>query len=122
MATTPESVIAALDALDGPTWLLAGGHDKGAGFATMGSAIVRKAKGAAFYGAAREVLLAAVDDDELPHTTTETLAEALDWCWHRSQPGDNIVLSPACASYDQFVDFADRGETFVRYVRRLADG
>lgn len=119
MATTPESVIAALDALDAPTWLLAGGHDKGADFAAMGQAIVRKAKGVAFYGAARGVLRAAVDGDDLHCATTETLAEALDWCWRLSQPDDNIVLSPACASYDQFVDFADRGESFARHVRRL---
>jgi UDP-N-acetylmuramoylalanine--D-glutamate ligase len=122
MATTPESVIAALDALDGPTWLLAGGHDKGADFAALGEALGRKARGAAFYGAARDVLRAAMDRDAPQCTTTETLAEALDWCWRRSQPGDHIVLSPACASYDQFVDFADRGEIFARYVRRLADG
>ena len=127
MATTPESVIAALDALgcvdgqNGPTWLLAGGHNKGADFAAMGRAMVRRARGAAFFGAARNALHASVDSCELPCTTTETLAEALDWCWQRSQRGDHIVLSPACASYDQFVDFAERGETFVRYVRRLAN-
>ena len=55
-------------------------------------------------------------------TAVETMAEALAWCWDRSRPGDAIVLSPACASKDQFQNCRQRGETFVELVLSLADG
>jgi UDP-N-acetylmuramoylalanine--D-glutamate ligase len=47
--------------------------------------------------------------------------EAFDWCWPRSRPGEAILLSPACASTDQFRNFRHRSEHFVELVRRLAN-
>jgi UDP-N-acetylmuramoylalanine--D-glutamate ligase len=49
----------------------------------------------------------------------DSLDHALDWCWRQSRPGDSILLSPACASLDQFRDYAERGETFTRLVGTL---
>ena len=49
----------------------------------------------------------------------ETLCEALTWCWRRSRPGDALVLSPGCASYDQFRDYRHRAATFVEAARAL---
>jgi UDP-N-acetylmuramoylalanine--D-glutamate ligase len=46
---------------------------------------------------------------------------AFRWAWERSAPGDVILLSPGCASYDWFRNFADRGEQFVRLVQRLVE-
>ena len=51
-----------------------------------------------------------------PCAAVETLEEALQWCWPRSRPGEAIVLSPACASTDQFRNFRQRGERFVELV------
>jgi len=120
-STTPESTRAALAALAAPAWLLAGGQDKGACFRGLGQSIVQKARGAAFFGRARESLRSALgaQDPAFPVATTERMADALDWCWSRSQPGDAILLSPACASYDQFQDFQDRGRQFAKLVRAL---
>jgi len=50
----------------------------------------------------------------------DSLAEALDWCWRESRAGDTILLSPACASYDQFRDFEARGVAFCELVQTLA--
>ena len=47
------------------------------------------------------------------------MEEALEWCWPRSRPGEAIVLSPACASTDQFRNFRHRGERFVELVRAV---
>lgn len=122
-ATTPESTIAAIEALRGPLWLLAGGGDKGADFQPLASAIVRQTRGAAFYGKVRDRLhqQVAACMPEFPCTAVETLNEALDWCWRHSQPGEAIVLSPACSSHDQFQNFRQRGEVFVELVRRVAE-
>ena len=122
-ATTPESTIAALEALRGPVWLLAGGQDKGLDYGDLGAAVVQHARGAAFFGSTRELLTGWVTglDPAFPCTDTETLADALDWCWRRSRPGDCILLSPACSSHDQFCNFRQRGEEFVERIRALAD-
>ncbi len=123
-STTPQATIAALAALDGPTWLLAGGHPKGANFCELAAAIVDNARGTAVFGAARESLRSVLQatDVGFNSSSTEQLADALDWCWQQSKPGDLILLSPACASYDQFRDFIERGEVFGRLVRALGRG
>ena len=121
-ATTPEATIAALESLQGRTWLLAGGSDKGSGFGPLADAITRLTTGAAFFGTVRENLLALVLSRARGFTSNavQTLDEALAWCWQRSRPGENIMLSPACASHDQFRNYRHRGEFFVDCVRKLA--
>jgi UDP-N-acetylmuramoylalanine--D-glutamate ligase len=121
-ATTPESTVAALETLEGRVWLLAGGSDKGIEFGPLTEAIVRCAAGAAFFGDVRRRLLAGVLEREPDFLAAafSTLEESLAWCWVQSQPGDVIALSPACASKDQFQNYRQRGEHFVRCVERLA--
>lgn len=122
-STTPEATIAAVQSLDEPVWLLAGGRNKGLDFGELAAAVVRHARGAAFFGTARQLLRnwVTANNPKLPVTAVETVDEALRWCWQRSRPGDAIVLSPACASGDQFRNFHHRGEKFVELVRELAD-
>lgn len=121
-ATTPESAVAALESLDGPVWLLAGGRSKGFDFGPLAEAIAGRARGAAFFGSSRGELAAGVmaRNAAFDSAVVETLDEALDWCWRRSQPGDSIVLSPACASTDQFRNFHQRGRRFAELVGALA--
>jgi len=122
-STTPEATIAALESLQHPVWLLAGGRDKGVDFGELGAAVVGSARGAAFFGAVRDVLQGrvAAEDPKFPCNATEKLDQALAWCWQRSRPGEAIVLSPGCASGDQFRNFRHRGQRFVELVRALAD-
>ena len=122
-ATTPESTIAALESLDLPIWLLAGGKSKGSDFGPLAAKIVGRARGAAFFGSARSDLLAqiATHAPSFPCAAVESLDEALAWCWSRSGPGEAILLSPACASTDQFLNFRWRGERFVALVGELAN-
>ena len=120
-STTPESTIAALESLVGPIWLLAGGKDKGSDFGGLSAAILRNARGAAFFGSVRNVLKGWVsaENPAFECMATETMAQALQWCWERSRPGDAILLSPGCASTDQFPNFRERGEQFVRLAQGL---
>lgn len=123
MATTPESVIAALDTFAGG-WFLVGGHDKGFDYADMASRLARDASGVACYGAARgkiAALIARAPRRRCALDSFELLDDALAWCWSRASESEAIVLSPACASYDQFRDYRDRGEKFISLVRALAD-
>ena len=122
-ATTPESTIAALKTFDVPVWLLAGGRNKGFDFSSLAASIVRYARGAAFFGSCRGELENAVVARlaEFPCSTHETLAESFDWCLRQSRPGDAIVLSPACASTDQFRNFQHRGEAFREMVSKLRE-
>ena len=123
-STTPDSTVAALTTLGQKTWLVAGGVDKGLDFSAMSAAVIRSARGAAFFGSVRNLLLEQVhgESDSFRCTATETMAEALDWCWQRSEPGDAVVLSPGCASHDQFRNFRHRGRRFEEMVDDLAAG
>ncbi len=121
-STTPRATMAALDALDEPVWLLAGGHPKGADFSDLAGAIVKGARGVGLFGTCRETLRSCIDDARtgFPCSVNEHLTAALDWCWRQSRAGDAIVLSPACASFDQFSDFEARGAMFCALVGALA--
>ncbi len=126
-STTPEATIAALAALAGRAWLLAGGQNKGAAFVALGEAIARGALGACFFGAAGGEMLAAAraaarasPSPPAPLECVETLGQAVQWAWRQSRPGEAILLSPACASFDQFRDYVHRGEVFAARIRELA--
>jgi len=120
-STTPESTIAALESVGKPTILLVGGHDKGFDFTEMIETIGRLTVGAAFFG---EIGPKLHDRLQASHVDCVSIAmlkldDALDWCWHISQPGDAIVLSPGCSSHDQFRNFRARGERFSELVGQL---
>jgi UDP-N-acetylmuramoylalanine--D-glutamate ligase len=120
-ATTPEAAIAALESMDHPTWVLLGGSDKQIDLSALVAVVGRRARGAALFGTVAPKLEALLEA-HAPSTErvrVDSLEKALDWCWRQSQPGDSILLSPACASLDQFRDYAERGETFTRLVRTL---
>jgi len=121
-ATTPESAIAALRSFTCPVWLLAGGYDKGCNLEPLAVEIANRARGAAFFGAVREklwnlVTTVAPSGDFANYTT---LREAFAWSFQHSRAGDAIVLSPACASFDQFRDYAERAECFQQLVHECA--
>jgi len=122
-STTPCATMAALAALSGPVWLLAGGHSKGGDLDQLAVAIAKGARGVALFGAAREAIAQRVRSlgGECDLHCTEHLQDAVAWCYRRSQPGDAVLLSPACASFDQFRDYVDRAAAFRRSVAALPD-
>ncbi len=119
-ATTPEAAIAALNAFDGPIHLIAGGSPKGTPFDELGRAIATRATTAALIGQTAPAIEAAVR--ACPGNRAEilrpaTLAQAVEELRRRAGPGSVVLLSPACASFDLFRSYADRGDQF----RRLAN-
>jgi UDP-N-acetylmuramoylalanine--D-glutamate ligase len=88
----------------------------------MTAKLARQARGVACFGASRQTIAMQIDDQQAPRCACAsfvTMEEALAWCWSHSRAGDAVVLSPACASYDQFRDYRHRGETFAALVRAL---
>ncbi len=120
-ATSPGATIAALAAVEGPVWLLAGGAAKGTCFDKLAATAAKRTRGIAVFGQARNRLQASIAacDRNHPLHAGETMEEALAWCYENSAPGESVLLSPACASFDQFRDFEDRGRRFVQLVDQL---
>ncbi|GAA0580333.1 UDP-N-acetylmuramoyl-L-alanine--D-glutamate ligase [Halomonas salifodinae] len=101
--------------LDGRLILLAGGVGKGADFAPLAAPLARHGREAILFGADAERLEAALSG-RLPLTRVTDLESALARAAAIAAPGDCVLLSPACASLDQFADYQERGEAFRRWV------
>jgi len=120
IATTPQSAISALEAFDQPKIIIAGGYDKNLAFGELGERIGQQAKAAVLMGQTAEKIASSI-----PRNTkiefVDSLAEAVEYARHLAVSGDVVLLSPACASYDMFDNFRQRGEEFIRLVRQIND-
>jgi UDP-N-acetylmuramoylalanine--D-glutamate ligase len=122
-ATTPAAAIEALDAFRSPVVLLAGGYDKQVDLGDFARAIVhRGVKGVALLGqtaeAMRQALREADPDGQVAAKTHVTFDGAFQWAATHSTPGDVVLLSPGCASYDWFPNYETRGDEFCRLVKQ----
>ena len=121
IATTPESTLCAIEALGPGLALIAGGSDKGSSFARLGHAIARRTRGVVLIGNTADTLESAVRavSESTPVIRAANLDEAVKHARVIACPGDSVALSPACASYDMFTHFAERGQRFKDAVRAL---
>jgi len=126
-STTPVSACLALETFAEPVVMLIGGRDKNMSFEALAQLLARRAKGVVCYGEHGCKLYEEVSR-HLPAGAdigrvelAGPLQEAVDKAARLSGPGDVVVLSPACTSYDQFAHYEQRGETFARLVRALPD-
>jgi UDP-N-acetylmuramoylalanine--D-glutamate ligase len=124
-ATTPLSTIRALQAFETPVILLAGGYDKGTPFEELGQVIRTRAKAALVYGKTAPKLARAIEQAARVTPQAPWVAQfpnldaALQQAVTLVAPGDVVLLSPACASYDQFPHYEARGEYFRQLVQNL---
>ncbi len=117
-ATNPDSVIKALDAMDRPVILIAGGRSKGGNFDDLAQLIGRKVKALVLLGEARGELRRAVMDADFQNIyEVETLQDAVDTARRMAIGGDVVLLSPACASWDMFLNYEQRGDLFCNLVK-----
>jgi UDP-N-acetylmuramoylalanine--D-glutamate ligase len=117
-ATNVESAEVALAAFERGVWLLAGGKGKGAPYAPLVAAARGKVKGVLTIGADGPAVAQAFEG-ALPVHPCGTLEAAVKRAQGLATPGDVVLLSPACASYDQFKNFEHRGDVFRALVREL---
>ncbi len=116
--TNVGAVVEALEAVSAPVILIAGGFDKGGDYAPLRKPLAEKVKLAIFIGAARDKMRAALDGASRIEVV-EKLAGAVARAAEVAVAGDTVLLSPACSSFDQFRDYAERGNIFKELVRAL---
>jgi len=119
-ATTPEAAAAALRAFEEPVVLIAGGYDKGVSFAPLAAAAAGRLRAAVVIGQTAEAVAEALGEGgcervEFADNLTGAVAAARRFAW----PGDVVLLAPACASYDMFANYEERGHLFKRLVEEL---
>jgi UDP-N-acetylmuramoylalanine--D-glutamate ligase len=119
-ATTPQSAITAIEAFDQPIIIIAGGYDKNIPFDEFGQKIAEKTKAAILLGQTAQKIADAIAARPKTNTKIEivnSLAKAVELAKQLAANGDVVLLSPACASYDMFDNFEQRGKEFCRLVR-----
>ncbi len=117
-ATTVVALAKALEAFSEPIVLIAGGRNKGAEFNLLRDLVRRRVKTAVLIGEARPILRAAWNG-AAPLIEAESLEEAVRVAAQTAAAGDVVLLAPACASFDMFRDFEDRGNRFKEIVNGL---
>ncbi|MEN6577488.1 MAG: UDP-N-acetylmuramoyl-L-alanine--D-glutamate ligase [Phycisphaerales bacterium] len=124
-ATTPEGTMVALSAFDCPKVLIAGGYDKHTPFGELGGKIASSAKAVVLIGQTARMIGDAVQAaPEAGHRIdirfAGSLAEAVELAGRLAGAGDVVLLSPACASYDMFENYQQRGRQFGELARQFA--
>jgi len=117
-ATNVDAAAKALDAFDGPLWIVLGGKDKGSPYTALREQLAAKAKAALLIGAATPKIVRDLEGS-VRLIDAGTLDRAVALAWREAAPGDTILLAPACASFDQFESYEHRGHAFKELVARL---
>lgn len=123
-ATNVDAVVRALQCFDGKrVWLLMGGRDKGGSYDRLFDEAARRCRGLCLFGEARFRIQDAIkgwmkgkNDWEI--AIVENLEEAFMTAVSKAEPGDVVLLSPACSSFDQYRSYAERGDHFKKLVRQ----
>jgi len=120
-ATNPDAVFQALRAFEGRDLIvLLGGRNKANDFRPLAEAVAKSSKAAVLFGESRHEFAEAFVGVDVPTVEAVTLRDAVVAAASLAAPGDVVVLSPACASFDEFTCFEHRGDEFKRYVAELA--
>jgi UDP-N-acetylmuramoylalanine--D-glutamate ligase len=120
--TNPGATMKSLEGFaDGTVHIILGGRNKGADLASLTPLLRRKARRAYLIGEAAEEFAQALGDG-VPFERLETLERAVRSAAAQAQPGEAVLLSPACASFDQFRNFVHRGESFQALVHDVLGG
>ena len=117
-ATIPVAAIAALEAFDAPVVLIAGGKDKGLTYDAFADAIAARSRAAVLIGETADELAALIGDRARVERAADMEA-AVRLAAGIARPGDVVLLSPAAASFDMFVDYAERGAAFRTAIALL---
>ncbi len=116
--TNVGSVMRALDTFPGPVILLLGGRDKDGDFDSLQPLLKKKAKKVILFGEARDRIESLIGEG-VPLEKRQTLREAIEIAYENAATGDVILLSPGCASFDEFKNYKERGNYFKEVVGNL---
>ena len=118
--TNVGATVAALRGMQSPVVLIAGGVGKGQDFSPLRDAVASRARAVVLIGRDGPRIEAEIEGLAVPLIRAKTLDEAVERAYREGRPGDAVLLSPACASYDMFRSYVHRGEVFVALVKALA--
>lgn len=118
-ATNVDACWYALESMKTPVILIIGGKDKGNDYNEIKDLVKEKCAGLVFLGADNSKLHAFFDDFGIPIRDTHSMKECVQACSEMAKPGDTVLLSPCCASFDLFKNMEDRGEQFKTLVKSL---
>lgn len=119
--TNPDAAIKGIEAMSRPTFLIAGGYDKGSDYSKWIASFGGRVKKLVLEGKTRfdirdAALAGGVPADNI--VVVETMREAMDYCRDHAESGDAVLLSPACASWGEFPNYEVRGDVFREYVQK----
>ncbi|MDR0792834.1 MAG: UDP-N-acetylmuramoyl-L-alanine--D-glutamate ligase [Chitinophagaceae bacterium] len=117
-ATNLNSVWYALDSMNKPTVLILGGRDKGNDYTLIEDEVRKKVKAIVCLGIDNAPIVKAFENI-VPTIETNNMYDAVHTAYRLAEKGDTVLLSPACASFDLFKNFMDRGEKFCETVKNL---
>ncbi len=118
-ATNVESVYYALDGISKPIIWIAGGIDKGNDYSRIRELVGEKVKGIVCLGKDNRAIVDFFSPSSIDISETKSMKEAIRVSLNWSKPGDVVLLSPACASFDLFSNYEDRGDQFKTEVRSI---
>jgi UDP-N-acetylmuramoylalanine--D-glutamate ligase len=117
-ATSVDATRKALDAFAGGLWVILGGKDKGLEYTALRAPLAAKAHAALLIGAAAPKIAEQLQG-AVPLVSAGTIEAAIAHAYARAVPGDTVLLAPACASFDQFQSYEQRGQFFKQIVNQL---
>ena len=118
--TNPDAAIKGIQAMNRPTWLIGGGYDKGSSYDEWLNSFDGKVRSLVLIGQTKEKIREAAERlGVCSCILCEDLQEAVKICAEKAQPGEAVLLSPACASWGQFDNYEQRGDCFKEYVKNL---
>ncbi|MGD9082095.1 MAG: UDP-N-acetylmuramoyl-L-alanine--D-glutamate ligase [Desulfobacterales bacterium] len=121
-ATNVDAVIRALETFGEPIVLIMGGRDKGADFSKLLEPIRQHIKKLILMGEAKHKIKSVLEDAcRESAKTASTMEDAVISAYHAASPGDIVLLSPACSSFDMYSSYAERGEDFRRVIGNLKE-
>lgn len=118
-ATNVDACWYALESMKTPTVLIIGGKDKGNDYSSIIPLVKEKCVGLVYLGADNKKLHDNFDQLGIPVRDTHSMKDCVAACYEMARPGDTVLLSPCCASFDLFKNMEDRGEQFKTFVRNL---
>lgn len=118
-ATNVDACWYALESMTSPTVLIIGGKDKGNDYREIEELVKKKCRALVFLGADNAKLHQFFDGFGIPIADTHSMKDCVEACYRFAKPGDTVLLSPCCASFDLFKNMEDRGEQFKSFVSSL---
>lgn len=118
-ATNVDACWYALDSMTTPTILILGGKDKGNDYTPIKELVKKKCRAIVYLGADNKKLHDNFDDLGVIIKDTHSMKDCVEACHTLAQPGDTVLLSPCCASFDLFHNMEERGNMFKDMVRKL---